>query len=73
MMLNLLDCRLLGGNIKLTMYFNFNNTVQDPVNTKVPAAKYYKRIKPESTDIKPKKTKDPAPGSYEIEDCYRKT
>ena len=44
MMLNLLDCRLLGGNIKLTMYFNFNNTVQDPVNTKVPAAKYYKRI-----------------------------
>ena len=40
---------------------------------KTPAAKYYKRIKEVNTDIKPKKTKDPAPGTYDIEECYRKT
>jgi hypothetical protein len=37
------------------------------VRPKTPAAIYYDRIKKESTDVKPKKTKDPAPGSYEID------
>lgn len=40
---------------------------------KTPAAKYYSKTKKESTDIKPKKTKDPAPGSYNVEECIRKT
>lgn len=43
---------------------------------RTPAARYYGEKKDgakEVVSIKPKKTKDPAPGSYNVEDCYRKT
>jgi hypothetical protein len=54
----------------------------DSIRPKSAAAKYYKPIKEGGADGKPrahevisiktKKTKDPAPGSYEVEDVYRK-
>jgi hypothetical protein len=43
---------------------------------RTPAARYYGEKKDgakEVISIKPKKTKEPAPGSYNVEDCYRKT
>ena len=44
---------------------------------KTPAARYYGERKKSALsakiDIRVKKTKDPAPGSYNVEDCFRKT
>ncbi len=43
---------------------------------RTPAARYFNAKQPsgkETMSIKPKKSKDPAPGSYNVEDCYRKT
>jgi hypothetical protein len=43
---------------------------------RTPAARYFAEKKDgskETVSIKPKKTKEPAPGSYNVEDCYRKT
>jgi len=46
----------------------------DSVRPKTPAARYYlNKDKDKTIDIKPKKSKDPAPGTYNIEDCYEKT
>jgi hypothetical protein len=51
------------------------------IESKVPSAKYYKPVKLpggrsksiEPAGIKPKKTKDPAPGSYNVEESIRKS
>jgi hypothetical protein len=45
------------------------------VRPRTPAAKYFKPINDSKVDlsIKPKKTKEPAPGSYNVEECFRKT
>ena len=42
---------------------------------RTPAARYFKPTKDEKPDfsIKFKKTKDPAPGTYNVEECFRKT
>ena len=42
---------------------------------RTPAARYFKPTKDEKVDfsIKFKKTKDPAPGTYNVEECFRKT
>ena len=52
----------------------------DAVRPKTPSAKYYapkgedgKVIKPTVISLKPKKTKDPAPGSYEVAESIKKT
>ena len=52
--------------------------MQDFVRPRTPGVRYYKpKGAPEKggpvISIKPRKTKDPAPGSYNVEDCYRKT
>lgn len=43
------------------------------MRAKTPVAKYFPSKKGADLDIKPKKTKDPAPGSYNIEDAFRRT
>lgn len=45
----------------------------DAIRAKTPVARYYKPKKEESFSIKPKKTKDPAPGSYNVEESFVKT
>ena len=46
------------------------------VRPRTPAARYFTAKSPSSKEpisIKTKKSKDPAPGSYNVEECYRKT
>jgi len=50
----------------------------DFVRPRTPGVRYFKpKGAPEKggpvISIKPKKSKDPAPGSYNVEDCYLKT
>jgi hypothetical protein len=52
----------------------------DSIRPKTPSAKYYiakdaegKDKRPEPFSIKPKKSKVPAPGSYEVEECIKNT
>ncbi|CDW83400.1 UNKNOWN [Stylonychia lemnae] len=48
----------------------------DLTRPRTPAARYFadkSLTGKEPISIKPKKTKDPAPGTYNVEDCYRKT
>lgn len=40
---------------------------------RTPAARYYAPKTKTEFSIKPKKTKDPAPGSYNVEDAIKKT
>ena len=57
------------------------NLLQDSVRPKTPVARYYfkkfddegKPIKYNSFSLKPKKSKDPAPGSYDVVEAVVKT
>ena len=48
--------------------------LQDAVRPKTPAARYFTpKADSKAAAEKPKKSKAPAPGTYDVDNCYRKT